>query len=102
MSVLVSEMGYGEQQRIRILSPLCYAAVSHFCVFCSYNVRIGIRDGIRRAAEDKNIIAIVLCSKGKLFIAGADMKEFQNGKGAIGTQYTLTLAIKRISSAGAQ
>ena len=63
MSVLVSEMGYGEQQRIRILSPLCYvAAVSHFCLFSSYNVRIGIRDGIRRAAEDKNIIAIVLCS----------------------------------------
>lgn len=45
-----------------------------------YDVRVGILDGIDRAAADPNVRAIVLTGYGKAFSGGADMREFNSPK----------------------
>ena len=45
----------------------------------SYNLRVGLFDGLEKGLADKNVIAIVIIADGKTFIAGADIKEFGNG-----------------------
>jgi 3-hydroxyacyl-CoA dehydrogenase len=42
----------------------------------SHAVRLGLQDGVRRAAEDPGVDAIVLTCAGRTFIAGADITEF--------------------------
>ena len=39
-------------------------------------VRKGLTEGVRRAAEDPAIGAIVVAAEGRTFIAGADITEF--------------------------
>ncbi|NUA30607.1 3-hydroxyacyl-CoA dehydrogenase NAD-binding domain-containing protein [Cupriavidus basilensis] len=43
-----------------------------------YDVRVGIIDGMDRAAADDNVRAIVLTGAGKAFSGGADMHEFNS------------------------
>ena len=45
----------------------------------SYNLRIGLFDGLEKALSDNNVISIIIIADGKTFIAGADIKEFSNG-----------------------
>ncbi|MBI2962596.1 MAG: enoyl-CoA hydratase/isomerase family protein [Deltaproteobacteria bacterium] len=42
----------------------------------SQHVRQGLRDGVRRAAADRDAAAIVIVCAGRTFIAGADITEF--------------------------
>ncbi|MBI3635141.1 MAG: enoyl-CoA hydratase/isomerase family protein [Candidatus Rokubacteria bacterium] len=42
----------------------------------SQHVRQGLRDGIRQAAADANVAAVVIVCAGRTFIAGADITEF--------------------------
>jgi 3-hydroxyacyl-CoA dehydrogenase len=42
----------------------------------SHGVRLGLRDGLRRAAADQAVNAIVIVCAGRTFIAGADITEF--------------------------
>eukprot|EP01083_Nonionella_stella_P089801 250727_1 len=45
----------------------------------SYNLRVGLLDGLEKALSDPNVIAIVITANGRTFIAGADIKEFSTG-----------------------
>jgi 3-hydroxyacyl-CoA dehydrogenase len=42
----------------------------------AHAVRLGLRDGLRQAAADPGVTAIVLACAGRTFIAGADITEF--------------------------
>jgi 3-hydroxyacyl-CoA dehydrogenase len=42
----------------------------------SQHVRQGLRDGLKQAAADGNVAAIVITCAGRTFIAGADITEF--------------------------
>ena len=42
-------------------------------------MRIGLRDGIRAAAADAKVRAVLILAAGRTFIAGADLKEFDTG-----------------------
>ena len=42
----------------------------------SAEVRSGLEEGVRRAGQDPAVKAVVLCCKGRTFIAGADITEF--------------------------
>ncbi|XP_071947471.1 peroxisomal bifunctional enzyme-like [Antedon mediterranea] len=42
----------------------------------SHHVRQGIMNGLKRAKEDPNVQAVVLCGSGRTFPAGADITEF--------------------------
>ena len=42
----------------------------------SHGVRLGLRDGVRAAAADASVQALVLVCAGRTFIAGADITEF--------------------------
>jgi 3-hydroxyacyl-CoA dehydrogenase len=42
----------------------------------SYGVRVGLRDGLKRANAEPNVKAIVLICAGRTFSAGADISEF--------------------------
>ena len=42
----------------------------------SHGVRLGLRDGLRAAAADASVQAIVVACAGRTFIAGADITEF--------------------------
>ena len=45
----------------------------------SYDLRVGLFDGLEKALADDGVVAIVIAADGKTFIAGADIKEFSNG-----------------------
>ncbi len=42
----------------------------------SHHVRVGLRDGLRQAAADPAVAAVVIACAGRTFIAGADITEF--------------------------
>ena len=42
----------------------------------SHGVRLGLRDGLRSAAGDASVQAVVVACAGRTFIAGADITEF--------------------------
>jgi 3-hydroxyacyl-CoA dehydrogenase len=42
----------------------------------AHAVRVGLRDGLRQAAADPGVTAVVLACAGRTFIAGADITEF--------------------------
>src|SRR2546426_24801 len=42
----------------------------------SHGVRLGLRDGMRQAAADPGVDAVVIACAGRTFIAGADITEF--------------------------
>ena len=44
----------------------------------SLQVRSGLVEGVEKANEDRNVVAVVVCGKNQ-FIAGADIKEFSTG-----------------------
>ena len=54
------------------------------CCCVSHHVRVGLADGVRRANEDRSVVGIVLHGAGGQFIAGADIREFSTGAGALG------------------
>eukprot|EP00485_Elphidium_margaritaceum_P000073 CAMPEP_0202692564 /NCGR_PEP_ID=MMETSP1385-20130828/6906_1 /ASSEMBLY_ACC=CAM_ASM_000861 /TAXON_ID=933848 /ORGANISM="Elphidium margaritaceum" /LENGTH=710 /DNA_ID=CAMNT_0049348109 /DNA_START=61 /DNA_END=2190 /DNA_ORIENTATION=+ len=45
----------------------------------SYNLRVGLIDGLKQALADPSVIAVVIAADGQTFIAGADIKEFSTG-----------------------
>jgi 3-hydroxyacyl-CoA dehydrogenase len=47
----------------------------------SYNLRVGLFDGLEKATADPKVRAIVIAADGKTFPAGADIKEFSTGMG---------------------
>lgn len=58
----------------------------------SYNLRVGLFDGLEKALADDNVVAIVIAADGKTFIAGADIKEFSNGMVHISISITLIVS----------
>jgi len=46
----------------------------------SYNLRLGLFNGLEQAIKDKNVKAIVIVGGGRTFPAGADVKEFATGE----------------------
>jgi 3-hydroxyacyl-CoA dehydrogenase len=57
----------------------------------SLAVRQGLIDGVGRAIADHAVAAIVIIGKGKIFIAGADIREF--GKPAHPPRLTAAIAV---------
>jgi 3-hydroxyacyl-CoA dehydrogenase len=57
----------------------------------SHGVRLGLRDGIRQAAADQGVDAIVIVCAGRTFIAGADITEFGKPPRAPGLHEVLDL-----------
>ncbi|KAL5007369.1 hypothetical protein ScPMuIL_016175 [Solemya velum] len=62
----------------------------------SYNVRVGLYNNLDKAANDRDVLAVVICGKGRTFPVGADIHEF----GQIPKEPWITDVGRKIESLG--
>ena len=48
----------------------------------SLSQRIGVREALTNGLQDPDILAFVICGSGRMFSAGADIREFDTGVAA--------------------